>query len=117
MTAAALLDQIRSAGGSCRLVGDQLRISAPPGTVDRSVLTAHRLALLRLLAHERVREVLDRFALARPRSYSSTPDADQWDRIEEQVDAALRIGSGLNAAINAYERDGLALITHGRTYA
>jgi hypothetical protein len=111
--ASSIVEKVRSVGGTVRLDGDRLRITAPSGTVDRQVLADHRLELLRLLAHERIAGVLERFAAERPRSYSSIPDAGQWDRLEGSVDEALRSGSGIGEAIKIFEQEGLALL-HAR---
>lgn len=52
MTAATLLDRLRSLGASVSLVGDRLRVEAPAGTLTpelRQELAEHKAELVRLL--------------------------------------------------------------------
>jgi hypothetical protein len=55
MTAAALLAELRNRGASVAVVGDRVRVEAPPGTLTaeiRQALANHKATLLAMLSDE-----------------------------------------------------------------
>jgi len=60
MTAAALLVELRNRGASVAVIGDRLRIEAPPGAVTQAMredLRAHKAHLLQLLRLTRIEAI------------------------------------------------------------